>query len=115
MERIGILLSSDSVENSSRGQSASHMNITHWHCELQVTERLIYFVFSEIRENQIPGDRIEELGRDLCMGPQAVPQIHGFQGITAFSQYSLLCLCILVLLFLLCYIIYCYLTKIGCK
>lgn len=73
MERIDILLSSDSVENSSRGQSASHMNITHCRCELQVTERLIYFVFSEIRENQIPGDRIEELCRDLCMGPQAVP------------------------------------------
>lgn len=43
MERIDILLSSDSVENSSRGQSASHINITHCRCELQVTERFTLF------------------------------------------------------------------------
>lgn len=49
------------------------MNMTNCHCELQVTESMIYFVFSEIRENQILGDRTEELCGDLCMGPQAVP------------------------------------------
>lgn len=51
----------------------SCLNMTDCYCELQVTESMIYFVFSEIRENQIPGDRTEELGRDLRMGPQAVP------------------------------------------
>lgn len=47
----------------------SCMNVTDCHCELQGTESMIYFVFSEIRENQIPGNRTEELGRDLRMGP----------------------------------------------
>lgn len=50
----------------------SCMNVTDCHCELQGTESMIYF-FSEIRENQIPGNRTEELGRDLRMGPQAIP------------------------------------------
>lgn len=73
IERIGIHLASNSMESGSGRRLLPCMNMTDCHCELQVTESTIYFVFSEIRENQIPGDRTEELCRDLCMGPQAVP------------------------------------------
>ncbi len=71
IKKIGIQFASNSMESGSGRRSC--LNMTDCHCELQVTEITIYFVFSEIRENQIPGDCTEELCRDLCMGPQAVP------------------------------------------
>lgn len=35
---------------------------------------------SKVWEDQIPGDSSEELGGDLCLGTQTIPQVYGLQG-----------------------------------
>lgn len=45
-----------------------------------VPKELFFLYYSEIWENQIPRNCFEKLSGGLCLGSEALSQIHGFQG-----------------------------------